>query len=84
MPGRHALGKKEDGMKKVWVLYDSRACGGQVDQTDEAVIYCTAESLKEALDYAKDFKPCTIYSYEIEEKNGERRAINEQWLKDVL
>jgi|GEM_PF-5863705 len=46
--------------KRIYVVYDERA----MQDPDEASVYVAgAESLKEALDDAEDFKPCVIYSY---------------------
>ena len=57
--------------EKVWIIYDSRAAGGD---TDEAAIYETCESLEEARGSLNDWPDGVVYQYDI--VNGE--AINKQ------
>lgn len=53
-------------MKRLYILYDSRAASGS---TDAAVVYCTARSLKEAKrDKREMFPDAVIYSYDATEK----------------
>lgn len=68
--------------KRVYVIYDERA----ISDTDYASIYVAgAESLKEALQDAKDFKPCVIYSYEEGKfsKDGGTELVDERFEKYV-
>lgn len=51
-------------MTRVYLLYDGRAANGN---TDEALIYCIADSMEEALRDKKEMFPdAIIYSYKKE------------------
>lgn len=62
-------------MPKVWLLYDSRATGGD---TDDAVVFDTARSLKEARRVAPSYGQCCIYEYDITDEN---ELINERFVE---
>lgn len=65
--------------EKLYVLYDERACGAQ--GTDDAVVLCTAYSIKEAEDDATMFGVTACYSYDVDEEG--RTVLNEQWEFDT-
>lgn len=64
-------------MSRFYVLYDGRACGGQ--PTDGASVFCTANSLSEALRDAKDHGQTAIYSY----KDTNDTLTDERWECDT-
>ena len=61
--------------ERVWILYDSRAAHGE---TDDAAIYETCESEREARRNRKDWPDAVCYRYDIVEERGERIARHEQ------
>lgn len=60
-------------MARLWILYDSRACGDS--GTDDASVLVSCQSNKEAKSYKGDFGSMACYSYEIKGKN----LVDEQW-----
>lgn len=53
-------------MKNLWIVYDGRAEDGD---TDEASVYVTANSLKEAKKWVReDFNDGVIFRYDIQGK----------------
>lgn len=52
-------------MKKLYIVYDARA----MYDVDEALVLTTAESLKEAIEDAKDYGEVVVYSYDIGKGN---------------
>lgn len=66
-------------MKKTYIIYDQ----GSIDHygsTDEAVIYVTAETLKEARRDLQDWPDGVIYEYDLVKYKGKKLpvAINER------
>ena len=57
-----------------WILYDSRAAGGE---THEAAIYETCQSAREAKQRRAEWPDAVCYRYDIVVQQGERVAINE-------
>lgn len=56
-----------DGEKRLYLVYDGRAIGGD---TDAAMVMVSCDSLKEARSYKGDFgNDCVIYSYKIVGEN---------------
>jgi len=49
-------------MTRLYILYDSRAWSGN---TDDAVVFCCANSLEEAIEDMEDFPGAVIYSYDV-------------------
>ena len=72
--------KKGKFIRKQYILYDGRACGGR--DTDDAQVLCCATSLKEAREDAKDFGDGAIYVCDIYRRNGQDWGENEEWVED--
>jgi hypothetical protein len=53
-------------MKRIWILYDSRACGGV--GTGDASVLVACDSNKEAKSYKGKFGGMACYSYEVNGK----------------
>lgn len=65
-------------MAKLFILYDARACGD--GDTDEATIFVSCDSMKEAKGYKGDYGAMACFSYDIIPKEGERgELVNETW-----
>lgn len=71
-------------MKKIYCVYDGRACGGA--GTDDALVMVCCNSLKEAQSYKGEYGTMTaVYSYdESIQNNGKRLLINEKWEEDLI
>lgn len=70
-------------MKRLWILYDSRACGGV--GTDNAVVLVACDSNKEAQSYKGEYGSMACYSYKIEKRsNGKEYLVDEQWEWDYI
>ena len=54
---------REPEERRLYVLYDDRACGAQ--GTEDATVLVSCESEEEALSYRGDFGPMACYSYAI-------------------
>jgi len=63
--------------KKLYILYDGRACGN--NGTDDALVLCTAQSEAEALQDADMFGETACYSYDAKGKT----LTNEKWEWDT-
>lgn len=72
--------QKEKFIRKQWILYDGRACGGV--GSDDAMVLCCASSLKEAKEDSKMFGDGAIYVCDIYRYNGKDYGENEEWVED--
>ncbi len=68
---------EEPNGKRLYILYDARACGDQ--GTDDAAVLCTAGTDSEARGDAKMYGETACYSYAILGKNLE----DERWKWDT-
>ena len=64
-------------MKKVFIVYDGRACGGK--DPSECTVMTVCNTLAEAKNEAVEYGETAIFSYD--DDNG--TLINEKWECDV-
>ena len=66
-------------MKKLWVIYDGRACGGDIPE--EACIFIACDSNEEARSCVENYGDCACYSYKLGPKDTEGRTtlIDPEW-----
>lgn len=62
----------------LYIVYDGRA----MYDVDEASVFCTADSLDEAITDAKDYGEGVVYRYDIDPKDGVT-LINEEFMEYV-
>lgn len=63
--------------QRLYILYDERAA---ITNTDDATVFCTADSDSEAKEDAKDFEPCVCFSYAHGEKiKGRYQLVDERY-----
>ena len=61
--------------EQVYILYDSRAAGGD---TEDAAIYETCDTEAEALESRKNWPDAVCYGYDLVMKDGLQQTANER------
>ncbi len=69
-------------MKRIWILYDSRACGAV--GTDDALVLVACDSEKEAKSYCGDYGAMACYSYAEVKRDGKNILEDEKWEWDYF
>ena len=64
-------------MRKLFILYSAKACCGA--GTDDACVFVSCDSMKEAHSFKRDFGSCACYSYDIVPGEEREQLVNETW-----